>query len=672
MPRPVQQLATIRVHCFYSPVVGLGQPRHAVVPRLERQAVRLPHCVAIYGMEFQLNSCTDDFPHVGVGRLVNSPEASQLDCVVAWGGWRRAGQDGPCPSPSPHVPEVGVGVAAKWQHRWGERYPPRSQCICFPPWVHDTAEFSGMTLLPRCCCLPCCLLVWAGCSCCPSWAGCCCCQLLPALYPVAVGCWSLLLLVGLAASPARLLRCLLLQGPVLWFGAGSVCFRFPLAALGARAGGALPGGPRTGLCTLGVFVGLPCPALMAAFCHLFPRLWSSWPSRLLLAAALRVPVASVSVAPSPLFVHTRLLRMCPLAPRAAAARGGCRLSLLSARPHCYLPPLLLALGGGCWPALSALAVVRRRWLAVCFLLPLLLVRSPVSAAWLLPVASCPRLAAAAAAAWVACFCVLSPGVCVRVARRLRRSRLTRSSAPLGAAMTAASLGCRSGSVGPGSPPRLSWLLGRCRLRAAALGRGVLVAGCWLAAALRTSLRPLCALRALLPPCWGCRVVVPQRRWLREWRRLPHFTGHVVWPVRHPAFPCLYPGCSWRPHTREGFRWRWRRQASSSLPFSPFSQACCAVASGCAPVLRGVRPRCYALPEEHASPEGQQEEYHSPLHALAALGHAGSWGDTSSLRLRPSSLPRFSRGVHFTGRQADCDMLTTCCCRDWQGKHASGN
>ena len=139
MPRPVQQLAIIRVHCFYSPVVGLGQPHHAVVPRLERQAVRLPlpggadeqvpHCVAIYGMEFQLNSCTDDFPRVGVGRLVNSPEASQLDCVVAWGGWRRAGQDGPCPSPSPHVPEVGVGVAAKWQHRWGERYPPQEPMV---------------------------------------------------------------------------------------------------------------------------------------------------------------------------------------------------------------------------------------------------------------------------------------------------------------------------------------------------------------------------------------------------------------------------------------------------------------------------------------------------------------------------------------------------------------
>ena len=148
------------------------------------------------------------------------------------------------------------------------------------------------------------------------------------------------------------------------------------------------------------------------------------------------------------------------------------------------------------------------------------------------------------------------------------------------------------------PPRLSWLFGRCGLQVVELGRV-----CWSrAAARRAPFRPLRTLRVLLPPCWGCRVVVPQRRWLREWRRLPHFTGHIVWPARHPAFWCLDAGCSWRPRSREGFRWGWRRQAGRSLPFSPFSQACCTVASGCAPVLRGVRPRCYALPEEHASPE----------------------------------------------------------------------
>ena len=92
MPRPVQQLAIVWVHCFYSPVVGLGQPRHAVVPWLERQAVglplswggpdeKVPHRVAIDRMEFQLNSYADDLPHV-----VSADWRTQLDCIVAWGG----------------------------------------------------------------------------------------------------------------------------------------------------------------------------------------------------------------------------------------------------------------------------------------------------------------------------------------------------------------------------------------------------------------------------------------------------------------------------------------------------------------------------------------------------------------------------------------------------------
>ena len=109
-------------------------------------------------------------------------------------------------------------------------------CLCFP----------------RCCCLPCCLLVWAGCSGCPSWAGCCCCLLLPALCWMAVGLLEPAApLLGWLRPPARLLWCLLVRGAALRSGAGLVHF---------RAGGALPGGLRTGLCTLCVFAELPCPA----------------------------------------------------------------------------------------------------------------------------------------------------------------------------------------------------------------------------------------------------------------------------------------------------------------------------------------------------------------------------------------------------------------------------
>ena len=159
--------------------------------------------------------------------------------------------------------------------------------------------------------------------------------------------------------------------------------------------------------------------------------------------------------------------MCPLAPRAAAvavrllhpaACGGRRPSLLSVRPHCHLR-LLLALGGGCCPVLSALAVAGRQWLVARCPPPFLLVRCSVLAVWPPPVASCPP---AARLAGCCCCCwgrvLLHPpsrGPC----RGRSGEPLPALAVPLGLWVLAA-------------PPRLSWPL----RSVGCAGRGLLRGG----------------------------------------------------------------------------------------------------------------------------------------------------------------------------------------------------